>query len=1260
MKNLLKKLHIGSNHSEDSEGSSSLDTAVDAVRRDSGSSNSRDQDIEEEYQIQLALELSAKEDPEAVQIEAVKQISLGSCPPENTPAEVVAYRYWERKVLTRSTRFSSLRLVSGANTINWLELVFLENGPLSVARFIHASQNYNALSYDDKILDGFYDLYGILTESTSTRMPSLVDLQGTPVSDDISWEAILVNRAADTKLLNLEQKALEMAFRFRSHSVNFVTHNMVQKLATLVSDHMGGPVGDPDRMLISWRNLSHTLKANHGSMVLPLGSLTIGLARHRALLFKLTIISFLDTSALTLPRMFKFTGPLSSIKPMVLADSLGIPCRLVKGQQFTGSEDVAMNFVKIDGGREYIVDLMADPGTLIPSDATGSHIDYEDSFLSTTPAPIDVLPSRMTSSSGGEASSLENTSEVGTADKKSKFRESIAFGKELLDRGEHISAGSVVQQPMRAQGGSKQYVNSSRHPWDVKKEPALEISSRPNHPYMHARSPSWTEGVSSPAVRRMKVKDVSQYMMDAAKENPHLAQKLHDVLLESGVVAPPNLFTEMYSEQLDMPLADLKPLTQEKEKKGYDDKHKAKGYNNLDRAFLPPLPQHGFHSRGNADKHPQHQLDLKEVTEHDVPSDSEIAPAKYKKNVPVAAAAAAAAAVVASSMVVAVAKANSDPKLQLPVAAAATATAAAVVATTAAVTKQYEALESATHSPDSPGAIFSPAVCVRSDGDADVTVYEQRGSGEREHEGPGVTSEGERISDRSTGNESSKSDVTIDDVADCEIPWEDITLGERIGLGSYGEVYRGDWHGTEVAVKKFLDQDITGESLEEFKSEVRIMKRVRHPNVVLFMGAITRPPNLSIVTEFLPRGSLYRLIHRPNNQLDERRRLRMALDAARGMNYLHNCTPVIVHRDLKSPNLLVDKNWVVKVCDFGLSRMKHSTFLSSRSTAGTAEWMAPEVLRNEPSNEKCDVYSFGVILWELCTLRQPWGGMNPMQVVGAVGFQHRRLDIPEDMDPVVADIIRKCWQTKWHPSLHHHHFYLTPSQEVTTSHLHKPHLPSHQINLHSHNPPPQLKSSVQSHCHRPRLRCFEERPSRAAAKTNVESTDWIASTLTRRFGIGAGLAWVGFLAVGVVSEQIKTRFEVSQQEANTRDVEKEEEVVLPNGIRRGASPRLETWWVMNVKGSVQGSGEVYVNTFEGEKKKPLALVMGSRPYSKGICEGIEYVLGSMKAGGKRRVIIPSRLGFGEEGADLGEGVQIPPFATLEYVIEVDRVSIAPA
>ncbi|KAB2023666.1 hypothetical protein ES319_D06G034100v1 [Gossypium barbadense] len=244
-----------------------------------------------------------------------------------------------------------------------------------------------------------------------------------------------------------------------------------------------------------------------------------------------------------------------------------------------------------------------------------------------------------------------------------------------------------------------------------------------------------------------------------------------------------------------------------------------------------------------------------------------------------------------------------------------------------------------------------------------------------------------------------------------EISWDELRIKERVGAGSFGTVHRAEWHGSDVAVKVLTVQDFHDDQLKEFLREVAIMKRVRHPNVVLFMGAVTKRPHLSIVTEYLPRGSLYRLIHRPSagETLDQRRRLRMALDVTKGINYLHCLNPPIVHWDLKSPNLLVDKNWTVKVCDFGLSRFKGGTFISSKSVAGTPEWMAPEFLRGEPSNEKSDVYSFGVILWELITMQQPWNGLSPAQVVGAVAFQNRKLAIPPNTSPKLVSLMESCW-----------------------------------------------------------------------------------------------------------------------------------------------------------------------------------------------------------------------------------------------------------
>ncbi|GKV23069.1 hypothetical protein SLEP1_g32850 [Rubroshorea leprosula] len=246
---------------------------------------------------------------------------------------------------------------------------------------------------------------------------------------------------------------------------------------------------------------------------------------------------------------------------------------------------------------------------------------------------------------------------------------------------------------------------------------------------------------------------------------------------------------------------------------------------------------------------------------------------------------------------------------------------------------------------------------------------------------------------------------------DCGIHWEDLLLGAEIGEGSYAVVYRGIWNGSDVAVKVFFGNGYSEGTLEDYKKEIDIMKKLRHPNVLLFMGAVYSPERLAIVTEFLPRGSLFKTLHKNNQVLDNRRRLRMALDVARGMNYLHHRNPPIVHRDLKSSNLLVDRNWTVKVGDFGLSRWKNATFITAKSGRGTPQWMAPEVLRNEPSNEKSDVFSFGVILWELMTVSIPWNNLNSLQVVGVVGFMDRRLELPEGLDPHVASIIHDCWRS---------------------------------------------------------------------------------------------------------------------------------------------------------------------------------------------------------------------------------------------------------
>ncbi|KAK9142395.1 hypothetical protein Syun_011795 [Stephania yunnanensis] len=911
MKHLLRKLHIGGSLNDQhtrlpndapststaaaASSSSSIATAapppppsppppIDAV----GGGGVVDF-FEEEFQVQLALAISAsasdsdaREDPESVQIKAAKRMSLGCSPnvaADETLVELLSLRYW----------------------------------------------SYNVVNYDEKMMDGFYDVYGIASDSTASgKMPLLVDLQATSISDNVDYEVILVNRIIDPVLQQLEQTAVSLAVECGASEFGPVASGLVQKMADLVVGAMGGPVGDAVEMLNKWKVRSDELRTSLKTIVLPLGCLDVGLSRHRALLFK------------------------------VLADRISLPCRLVKGSYYTGSDEGAINLIKVDYVSEYIIDLMGAPGTLIPAEIPSNHVESGISDLM-NPVAIEHPIKDLKLMLDGISSQAENRNRImGGIYSDVNFRQKL--GAPVSDE---TSIVGIQSKQCNVNLDEKNRTEKFEYEFG-KLLPSIQKSNK---------GLPGISGKPSPA-QKMKIKDVSKYVINAA-QNPEFAQKLHAVLLQSGASPPPDLFSDLASDhhsgEQKVQSHFCHPVFS-----GLDCSLPADAAELLNQPDSESKQNHYLiEMAGKAKEHSNIGSDLQYGrTTSDLFSTDKIG--------------------FASSDPQLVSRANvSDKGFCLPTS---TGSDGLVLVDKFAGVHGWKESATAVKATDSSDAFKNYSHKEK--------IYESLE--------PCLDNNDQNIASNA---HNSTTDTMLDEVAEWEIQWNDIQLGERIGLGSYGEVYRADLNGTEVAVKKFLDQDFSGDALDQFRCEVKIMLRLRHPNVVLFMGAVTRPPNLSILTEFLPRGSLYRLLHRPNVQLDEKRRLKMALDVAKGMNYLHTSHPTIVHRDLKSPNLLVDKNWTVKVCDFGLSRLKHHTFLSSKSTAGTPEWMAPEVLRNEPSNEKCDVYSFGVILWELATMRMPWSGMNPMQVVGAVGFQNRRLEIPEDVDPMIAQTIRDCWQS---------------------------------------------------------------------------------------------------------------------------------------------------------------------------------------------------------------------------------------------------------
>ena len=244
-----------------------------------------------------------------------------------------------------------------------------------------------------------------------------------------------------------------------------------------------------------------------------------------------------------------------------------------------------------------------------------------------------------------------------------------------------------------------------------------------------------------------------------------------------------------------------------------------------------------------------------------------------------------------------------------------------------------------------------------------------------------------------------------------EIPVQELTFKRRIGKGAFGDVLQATWQGTDVAVKVLNPGQVSEKSLEDFRREVGMLLVLRHPNVVLFMGAATAAPDLCIVMEHAARGSLYHVLHQRDRLagIDHARRIQWATEIARGMNYLHTRSPPIVHRDLKSSNILVDADSHVKVSDFGLARTKARSFVNTQ--VGTWAWMAPEVLENAPYTELADVYSFGIVLHEMLTGQEPFKGMHPMQVARAVVDKKERPPVPAGIVGAqgYVELMVACW-----------------------------------------------------------------------------------------------------------------------------------------------------------------------------------------------------------------------------------------------------------
>lgn len=273
-----------------------------------------------------------------------------------------------------------------------------------------------------------------------------------------------------------------------------------------------------------------------------------------------------------------------------------------------------------------------------------------------------------------------------------------------------------------------------------------------------------------------------------------------------------------------------------------------------------------------------------------------------------------------------------------------------------------------------------------------------------------------------------------------EIDPSKLEIRYEVARGTYGTVYRGTYDGQDVAVK-LLDwgEDGLATNAEtaalrtSFQQEVAVWHKLDHPNVTKFVGASMGTSELKIpsknpssnpssnsqnnlparaccvVVEYLSGGTLKKyLIKNWKKKLTYSNVIQLSLDLSRGLSYLHS--KKIVHRDVKTENMLLEHpSRTLKIADFGVARVEAQNPKDMTGETGTLGYMAPEVLDGKPYNRKCDVYSFGICLWEIYCCDMPYPDLSFADVTSAVVRQNLRPEIPRCCPSALANIMRRCW-----------------------------------------------------------------------------------------------------------------------------------------------------------------------------------------------------------------------------------------------------------